>query len=132
MEQVKKVCRLPPAACQTDSTRADLPPESDQLEYLVADALQHGCDTLVSIGGIQSSASLLRVSLARPHLLKPFVSLADHTRAVTAVAVANGLKAVTVQEAWVPLDGYPGTIAFTEHEKAVYGSVGNIQVGRLH
>lgn len=55
----------------------------------------------------------------------------DHTRAVTAVAVSNGLKAVTVQEAWVPLDGFPGTIPVTENEKAVYGSVGNIQLSRL-
>jgi 1-aminocyclopropane-1-carboxylate deaminase len=50
-----------------------------KLEYLVADALATGCDTLVSIGGIQS----------------------NHTRAVTGVACHLGLKAVTVQEGWV-------------------------------
>lgn len=41
-----------------------------QLEYLVADAKAKGCNTLVSVGGVQS----------------------NHTRAVTAVAVASGLK----------------------------------------
>ena len=50
-----------------------------KLEYLVADALEKGCDTLVSIGGIQS----------------------NHTRQVTGVARHLGLKAVTVQEGWV-------------------------------
>jgi len=50
-----------------------------KLEYLVADALEQGCDTLVSIGGIQS----------------------NHTRAVTGVACHLGLRAVTVQEGWV-------------------------------
>lgn len=50
-----------------------------KLEYLVAEALNQGCDTLVSIGGIQS----------------------NHTRQVTGVACHLGLKAVTVQESWV-------------------------------
>ncbi len=50
-----------------------------KLEYLVAEALDQGCDTLVSIGGIQS----------------------NHTRAVTGVAAHVGMKAVTVQETWV-------------------------------
>src|SRR4051794_28242568 len=50
-----------------------------KLEYLAADALAKGCDTLVSIGGIQS----------------------NHTRAVTGVARHLGLEAVTVQEHWV-------------------------------
>ena len=50
-----------------------------KLEYLVADALAQGCDTLVSIGGIQS----------------------NHTRQVTGVACHLGLNAVTVQEGWV-------------------------------
>jgi 1-aminocyclopropane-1-carboxylate deaminase len=50
-----------------------------KLEYLVADALATGCDTLVSIGGIQS----------------------NHTRQVTGVACHLGLRAVTVQEHWV-------------------------------
>lgn len=40
-----------------------------KLEYLAADALANGCDTLVSIGGIQS----------------------NHTRAVTSVARQFGL-----------------------------------------
>ncbi|MEV0405866.1 1-aminocyclopropane-1-carboxylate deaminase [Actinoallomurus sp. NPDC050550] len=50
-----------------------------KLEYLVADALAQGCDTLVSIGGVQS----------------------NHTRQVAAVAARLGLKCVLVQESWV-------------------------------
>jgi 1-aminocyclopropane-1-carboxylate deaminase len=50
-----------------------------KLEYLVADALAKSCDTLVSIGGIQS----------------------NHTRQVAAVAARVGLKCVLVQESWV-------------------------------
>src|SRR2546423_6884012 len=53
-----------------------------KLEYLAADALAKGCDTLVSIGGIQS----------------------NHTRAVTGVARHLGLGVVTVQEHWVDWD----------------------------
>jgi 1-aminocyclopropane-1-carboxylate deaminase len=57
-----------------------------KLEYLVADALAQGCDTLVSIGGVQS----------------------NHTRQVAAVAAHVGLKCVLVQESWVdwPDAGY--------------------------
>ena len=54
-----------------------------KLEYLVAEALAQGCDTLVSIGGVQS----------------------NHTRQVTGVACHLGLKAVTVQEHWVEWPG---------------------------
>jgi 1-aminocyclopropane-1-carboxylate deaminase len=50
-----------------------------KLEYLVADALATGCDTLVSIGGVQS----------------------NHTRQVAAVAAHVGLRCVLVQESWV-------------------------------
>ena len=50
-----------------------------KLEYLVADALATGCDTLVSIGGVQS----------------------NHTRQVAAVAAKTGLKCVLIQESWV-------------------------------
>jgi 1-aminocyclopropane-1-carboxylate deaminase len=50
-----------------------------KLEYLVADALATGCDTLVSIGGVQS----------------------NHTRSVAAAAAVAGLKARLVQESWV-------------------------------
>jgi 1-aminocyclopropane-1-carboxylate deaminase len=50
-----------------------------KLEYLVADAIAQGCDTLVSIGGVQS----------------------NHTRQVAAVAAYAGLKCVLVQESWV-------------------------------
>jgi 1-aminocyclopropane-1-carboxylate deaminase len=50
-----------------------------KLEYLAADALARGCDTLVSIGGVQS----------------------NHTRQVAAVAAHLGLDCVLVQEHWV-------------------------------
>ena len=50
-----------------------------KLEYLVAEALAQGCDTLVSIGGVQS----------------------NHTRQVAAVAAHLGLGCVLVQERWV-------------------------------
>ena len=50
-----------------------------KLEYLAADALATGCDTLVSIGGVQS----------------------NHTRQVAAVAAHLGLGCVLVQESWV-------------------------------
>jgi 1-aminocyclopropane-1-carboxylate deaminase len=50
-----------------------------KLEYLVADALATGCDTLVSIGGVQS----------------------NHTRQVAAAAARAGLGCVLVQESWV-------------------------------
>jgi len=53
-----------------------------KLEYLAADALAQGCDTLVSIGGVQS----------------------NHTRQVAAVAAHLGLKCVLVQEHWVEWD----------------------------
>jgi 1-aminocyclopropane-1-carboxylate deaminase len=50
-----------------------------KLEYLVADALARGCDTLVSIGGVQS----------------------NHTRQVAAAAAVTGMGCVLVQEHWV-------------------------------
>src|SRR3954451_224047 len=50
-----------------------------KLEYLLADALAQGCDTLVSIGGVQS----------------------NHTRQVAAAAARTGLGCVLVQESWV-------------------------------
>ena len=50
-----------------------------KLEYLLADALAKGCDTLGSIGGVQS----------------------NHTRQVAAVAARLGLGCVLVQESWV-------------------------------
>lgn len=52
-----------------------------KLEYLVPDALAQGCDTLVTIGGVQS----------------------NHTRQVAAVAAKLGLKCHLVQESWVPV-----------------------------
>ncbi len=56
-----------------------------KLEYLVPEALAQGCDTLVSIGGIQS----------------------NQTRQVAAVAAYLGMKCVLVQENWVD---YPDAV----------------------
>ncbi|KAH6664519.1 tryptophan synthase beta subunit-like PLP-dependent enzyme [Halenospora varia] len=53
-----------------------------KLEYLVPEALEQGCDTLVSIGGVQS----------------------NHTRQVAGVAAKMGLKCKLIQEHWVPVD----------------------------
>ena len=53
-----------------------------KLEYLVPEALAQGCDTLVTIGGVQS----------------------NHTRQVAAVAAKLGLKCRLVQESWVNWD----------------------------
>lgn len=50
-----------------------------KLEYLAADALAQGADTLVSIGGVRS----------------------NHTRQVAATAAHLGLGCVLVQESWV-------------------------------
>src|ERR1700759_5804781 len=50
-----------------------------KLEYLIPEALEQGCDTLVSIGGIQS----------------------NQTRQVAAVAAHLGMRCVVVQENWV-------------------------------
>ena len=68
-----------------------------KLEYIIPDAIASGADTLVSIGGVQS----------------------NHTRMIAAVAAKIGMKAVLVQEAWVP------------HQDAVYDRVGNIQLSRI-
>src|SRR6202022_820185 len=54
-----------------------------KLEWLAADALAQGCDTLVSIGNIQS----------------------NHTRQVAAVAAVLGLKCRLVQEEWTKWEG---------------------------
>ena len=53
-----------------------------KLEWLAADALAQGCDTLVSIGNIQS----------------------NHTRQVAAVAAVLGLRCRLVQEEWTKWD----------------------------
>ncbi len=53
-----------------------------KLEYLVPDAIAQNCDTLVTIGGIQS----------------------NHTRQVAAVAAKIGMKCRLVQESWVPFN----------------------------
>src|SRR5499426_763852 len=50
-----------------------------KLEYLVAEAIRQRCDTLVSIGGVQS----------------------NHTRQVAAAAARAGMKCVLIQESWV-------------------------------
>ncbi len=50
-----------------------------KMEYLVAEAKATGCDTLVTIGGVQS----------------------NHTRAVAAVGASCGMDVVLIQESWV-------------------------------
>ncbi len=52
-----------------------------KLEYLVPDAIRRNCDTLVTIGGVQS----------------------NHTRQVAAVAAKLGMKCRLVQESWAPV-----------------------------
>jgi len=68
-----------------------------KLEYLVPDARAKGCDTFVTIGGVQS----------------------NHTRQVAGVAAFLGMKAVTVQEAWV------------DWPDPIYDKVGNVQLSRI-
>lgn len=67
-----------------------------KLEWLAADAIRKGCDTLVSIGGVQS----------------------NHTRQVTAVAASLGLQSYTVQETWAewkdPIYDKVGNILLTK------------------
>ena len=53
-----------------------------KLEYLVPEAIARNCDTLVTIGGVQS----------------------NHTRQVAAVAAKLGMKCRLVQESWVPFN----------------------------
>lgn len=53
-----------------------------KLEYLIPEAIAQNCDTLVSIGGVQS----------------------NHTRQVAAVAAKLGMKCRLVQESWVPFN----------------------------
>src|SRR5947207_12121522 len=62
-----------------NSGLADGGNKTRKLEYLAADAIAEGCDTLVSIGGVQS----------------------NHTRQVAAVAAKLGFGCVLVQEHWV-------------------------------
>lgn len=75
-----------PGSCKIYAKREDLNSglafggnKVRKLEYLLADALAQGCDTLVSVGGVQS----------------------NHTRQVTAVAKSRGMKALTIQNHWV-------------------------------
>jgi 1-aminocyclopropane-1-carboxylate deaminase len=56
-----------------------------KLEFLIPEALAQGCDTLVSIGGVQS----------------------NQTRQVAAVAAHLGMRCVLVQENWV---NYPDAV----------------------
>lgn len=87
-----------------------------KLEYLLADALAGGHDTLVSIGGVQS----------------------NHTRQVAAAAARSGLRCVLVQEQWVDIEGTTGAAngADTAGKNSggdvdYYEKVGNIQLSRL-
>jgi 1-aminocyclopropane-1-carboxylate deaminase/D-cysteine desulfhydrase-like pyridoxal-dependent ACC family enzyme len=84
-----------------------------KLEYLVADAVAQGCDTLVSIGGVQS----------------------NHTRQVAAVAARCGLKAVLVQESSVTGSTQAGMIAgfaAQARERRVIGIDGSAKPAETH
>ena len=69
-----------------------------KLEWLAADALAQGCDTLVCIGNIQS----------------------NHTRQVAAVAAVLGMRCRLVQEEWTrwddPVYGKVGNILLSRHD----------------
>ncbi|KAI0384241.1 putative 1-aminocyclopropane-1-carboxylate deaminase [Hypomontagnella monticulosa] len=80
-----------------------------KLEYLAADALGKGADTLVSIGGVQS----------------------NHTRQVAAVSAALGLQCALVQERWVDVSASSDSSASSDAKEQFYASVGNIQLSRL-
>ncbi|KAI0473376.1 putative 1-aminocyclopropane-1-carboxylate deaminase [Xylariaceae sp. FL0804] len=102
-----------------------------KLEYLAADARARGCDTLVSVGGVQS----------------------NHTRQVAGVAAALGMGCALVQERWVDVDedgrerhhgaddaqgdgaGWggkgKGKGKRDEEDGGHYARVGNIQLARL-
>ena len=71
-----------------------------KFEYIVPDILAGDYTHIVSIGGIQSNQTLMTV----------------------ATASKLGLKAVTVQENWVPIP---------EEEKDTYDKVGNIEAARI-
>src|SRR5215210_2873169 len=74
-----------------------------KLEYLAADALAKGCDTLVSIGGVQS----------------------NHTRQVAAVAARLGLGCVLVQGGGVGWRGGScGRVGKGEVSRIMGGGVG--------
>ena len=80
-----------------------------KLEYLVADALAKGCDTLVSIGGVQS----------------------NHTRQVAAVAARLGLKCVLVQESWVDWPDVIYDRVGNIHAQRIMGADVRLVEGRL-
>ncbi len=112
-----------------------------KLEYLAAEALEQGADTLVSLGGARVWAKREDVSsglafggnkvrkleyLAADALERgadTLVSIggvqSNHTRQVAATAAHLGLRCVLVQESWV------------DWPDAVYDRVGNIQLSRI-
>ena len=98
-----------------NSTLASGGNKTRKLEYLLADALAGGYDTLVSIGGVQS----------------------NHTRQVAAVAARSGLHCVLVQEKWVDVEGdatgksSSGGVGVGVGGDDYYEKVGNIQLSRL-
>lgn len=85
-----------------------------KLEYLLADALAQSCDTLVSIGGVQSNHTRQVAAVAAKYGLK--------VRAPRSSASAHpltSLQAKLVQEHWV------------DWTDPVYDKVGNLQLSRL-
>lgn len=71
-----------------------------KFEYIVPEIIEGKYTHIVSIGGIQSNQTLMTI----------------------ATACKLGIKAVTVQENWVPIP---------EAEKATYDKVGNIEAARI-
>src|SRR5687767_7032925 len=77
-----------------------------KLEYLVPDILAKGCDTLVSIGGVQS----------------------NHTRQVAAVAAKTGMGCVLVQESWVE---WPDVV-YDRVGNILLSRIMGAEIGRAH
>src|SRR5262245_54640702 len=78
-----------------------------KLEYLVAEAIAQGCDTLVSIGGVQS----------------------NHTRQVAATAARVGMRCVLIQERWV--DWREAVCGLVDAPDSVSDREGSIRLSRI-
>lgn len=88
-----------------------------KLEYLLAEALEQGVDTLVSIGGVQSNHTRQVAAVAAKYGLK--VCPCSYFRPPISFQHSMCHKAKLVQEHWV------------DYESSVYSKVGNIQLSRL-
>ncbi|OQO07838.1 putative 1-aminocyclopropane-1-carboxylate deaminase [Cryoendolithus antarcticus] len=82
-------------------------------------AKREDCNSSLAYGGNKVRKLVDAKSKHATHLVSVGGVASNHTRAVTATAVASGLKAVTVQEKWVPID------------PPLYDQTGNILLSRL-